>query len=111
MDTLSYILHHIVGKVRHKTNTCGIFTFLHNVFRFFFFRVLINSLSYKPLSLQYKFFGNIMGKEDIAHNEQFYPFPTLFSSLLGNFLPSTLKLSSAKSMGLEEYKIFHLGKG
>ena len=23
LDTLSYILHHIVGKVRHKTNACG----------------------------------------------------------------------------------------
>ena len=23
LDTLSYTLHHIVGKVRHKTNTCG----------------------------------------------------------------------------------------
>ena len=23
LDTLSYIVHHIVGKVRHKTNACG----------------------------------------------------------------------------------------
>ena len=22
LDTLSYILHHLVGKVRHKTNAC-----------------------------------------------------------------------------------------
>ena len=24
LDTLSYILHHIVGTVRHKTNACGL---------------------------------------------------------------------------------------
>ena len=28
LDTLSYILHHIVGIVRHKTNACGLYCIL-----------------------------------------------------------------------------------
>ena len=40
------------------------------------------------------------------------PFPTLFSTLLENFLPYSSNLkSSAKSFCLEESKICHLGKG
>ena len=58
-----------------------------------------------------KIFRNIVGKGEIAHNEQFFPFPP-FSILLNNFLPfsSTLKLSSANSFSLEESKICGLGK-
>ena len=26
LDTLSYILHHIVGKFHHKTNACGMYS-------------------------------------------------------------------------------------
>ena len=41
------------------------------------------------------------------------PFPTVFSTLLQNFQPSTskLRLSSANSFNLEESKICRLGKG
>ena len=40
------------------------------------------------------------------------PFPTVFSTHLENFLPfsSNLKLLSANSFSLEEFKICHLGK-
>ena len=40
------------------------------------------------------------------------PFPTVFSTLIGNFTPfsSNSKLSSAKSFSLEESKICRLGK-
>ena len=50
-------------------------------------------------------------KEEIAHNEQFLLF-AVFSTLLDNFPPflSILKLSSAKSLSLEESKIYRLGK-
>ena len=42
-----------------------------------------------------------------------YPFPTVFSTLLENFLlfSSNSKLSSAKSFSLEESNICRLGKG
>ena len=52
-------------------------------------------------------------KGDIARNEQFLLFPTVFSTPKENFLPSSsnLKLSSANSFNLEEPKIYRLGKG
>ena len=58
-------------------------------------------------------FENIAGKGEIARNEQFLLFPTVFSSLLENFLPfsSKLKMSSAKSLSLEESKICRLEEG
>ena len=42
-----------------------------------------------------------------------YPFPTVFSIRLDNFLPwsSSLKISSANSFSLDESKICRLGKG
>ena len=54
-------------------------------------------------------FERTAGKGEIAHNEQFS-----FSHII--FYPfgevtSTLKLSSANSLSLEECKICHLGKG
>ena len=51
-----------------------------------------------------------LGKGEIAGNEQFLLFPTVFSTHLDNFLPfsSHLKLSSANSFGLEESKICRL---
>ena len=63
--------------------------------------------------LQYKSFENAVGKGEIAHNEQFLPFPTMFSTHLENFLPfsSNLKLSSVNSSSLEESQICRLGKG
>ena len=63
--------------------------------------------------LQYKFFESTVGKGEIAHDEQFLLFPTLFSTHLENFLPfsSNLKLSSAESFRLEESKICRLGEG
>ena len=53
-----------------------------------------------------------MGKGEIAFNEQFFPFPTMFSTVLENFLSfsSNLKLSSANSLSLEGSKICCLGK-
>ena len=58
-------------------------------------------------------FENTVGKGEIAHIEQFLLFPTVFSTCLDNFLPflSNLKLSSANSFILEEFKICCLGKG
>ena len=56
---------------------------------------------------------NTVGKGEIAHNERFLLFPTMFSTLSEKFLPfsSNLKLSSANSFNLEESKICRLGKG
>ena len=52
-------------------------------------------------------------KGEIAHNEQFLPFPKCFLPILKNFLPFSpnLKSSSANSFSLEESKISRLGKG
>ena len=57
-----------------------------------------------------KFLENIVGKGEIAHNEQFLLFP-VFSTGLNNFLPfsSNFRLSSAKSFNLEEPKILSMG--
>ena len=62
--------------------------------------------------LQYKSFENTVIKGEIARNEKFLLFP-VFSTLLENFLPFSLnlKLSSANSFSLEEFKICRLGKG
>ena len=56
---------------------------------------------------------NTVGEREIARKQAISPFPTVFSTLLDNFLPfsSNLKLSSANSFSLEESKICHLGKG
>ena len=58
-------------------------------------------------------FENTVGKGEIARNEQFLLFPTVFSTPLDNFLPfsSNLKLSSANYFSLEESKICHLVMG
>ena len=63
--------------------------------------------------LQNKSFENTVGKGEIARNEQFLLFPTVFSTHLENFVPflSNLKLLSAHSFNLEESKIYCLGKG
>ena len=55
-------------------------------------------------------FENTAGKGEIARNEQFLLFPTVFSTHMDNFLPfsSNSKLSSANSFSLEESKICHL---
>ena len=52
-------------------------------------------------------FENIVGKEEIAHNEQFSPFPTMFSTQSDNCTPfvhifDIILLSAAE---LEEPKI------
>ena len=62
--------------------------------------------------LQYKSFENTVGKGEIARNEQFLLFPTVFSTHLENFMPFSLnlKLSSANCFSLEESKICRLGK-
>ena len=53
-----------------------------------------------------------LGKGEIARYKQFLLFP-VFSTRLENFLPfsSSLNLSSANSLNLEESKISRLGKG
>ena len=58
-------------------------------------------------------FENTVGKVEIARNEQFSPFPTVFFTCLDNFLPfsSNLKLSSANPFSLEECKICRLVMG
>ena len=52
-------------------------------------------------------------KAEIACDEQFLLFPTVFSTHLENFLPfsSNLKLLSANSVSSKECKICHFGKG
>ena len=60
--------------------------------------------------LQEKSFENTVRKGEIAHNKQFLLFP-VFSTHFENFVPSNIKLSSANSFSLEEFKICHLGKG
>ena len=61
----------------------------------------------------YKSFENTAGKGEIARNDQFLLFPTVFFTHLENFLPfsSNLKISSANSFNLEESKICRLEKG
>ena len=63
--------------------------------------------------VQYKSFENTFGKEEIAHNEQFLPFPTVFSILSEKFplISSSLKLLSANSFSLEEFRSLSFGKG
>ena len=62
--------------------------------------------------LQKNSFKNTVGKGEIAHNEQFLLFPTVFSTVMENSLPfsSNLKFSSANSFSLDESNICHLGK-
>ena len=62
--------------------------------------------------LQYKSFENTVGKGDIARDEHFFPFPTVFSILLEHFLPFSAKwkLSCANAFNLEESKTCRLGK-
>ena len=62
--------------------------------------------------LQYnKSFENTVGKEEIAHNEQFLLFPQCFLPIWRTLLfTSNLKLSSANSLSLEEFKICCLVK-
>ena len=54
-----------------------------------------------------------LGKGEIACNEQFLLFPTVFSTRLENFLPfsSNSKLPTANSYSLEESKNLSFGKG
>ena len=56
------------------------------------------------MCLQYKSFESTVEKGEIAHNEQFLPFP-VFSTYLKHSLPSNLKFSSANSFSLEESKM------
>ena len=51
-------------------------------------------------------FENTVGKGEIARNEQFLLFPTVFSTLLENFL----SFSSIFKFSLEKSKICRLGK-
>ena len=57
-------------------------------------------------------FENILGKGEIAHNEQFLLFPLVFSTHLENILlfSSNQKSLSANSFKLEDSKICRLGK-
>ena len=61
------------------------------------FCYLVKSKNLIFVCLLYKSFENTVGKGEIAHNEQFFPFRKVFSTLLGNFLPfsSNLKLFSS----------------
>ena len=54
-----------------------------------------------------------LGKGEIARNKQISAFSTVFSTRLENFLPfpSSLKLLSANTLSLEEFKICRLTKG
>ena len=63
--------------------------------------------------LQCKSFENIVGKGEIARNEQFLLFSQCFLPFFMNFPPflSNSKLLSATSFSLEESKICCLGKG
>ena len=62
---------------------------------------------------EYKSFENTVGKAEIARKPAISPFPTVFSTLLENLLPSSskLRLLSANSFSLEKSKICCLGKG
>ena len=60
--------------------------------------------------LQYNLLENAVGKGEIARNEQFLLFPTVFSTHLKKFLPLSSTLKSANSFSLEESRICRLGK-
>ena len=57
--------------------------------------------------LQYKSFENTVGKGEIARNEQFLLFPTVFSTRLENYLTfsTNMKLLSANPFNLDSLKI------
>ena len=63
------------------------------------------------MGLQYKSFENTVGRGEIVCNKQFLLFPQCFLLIWRLFLQfsSNLKLSSANSFGLEEFKICCLG--
>ena len=63
--------------------------------------------------LQCNSFENTVGKGEIARNEQFLPFPTVFSIHIENsmLLSLDLKWLSASFLSLEESKMYRLGKG
>ena len=58
-------------------------------------------------------FENTVGKGEIARNEQFLLFPQCFLILWRTYchFSSSVKLSSAKPLNLEESKTCRLGKG
>ena len=72
--------------------------------------IIIHPFLNKPwffTCLLYKSFENSLGKGEIS------PFPTVFTTLLKNFLPfsSNLKFPSANSFSLEVSKVCHVRKG
>ena len=76
----------------------------------------LNPLANKPWFLHVcstSLLKTLWGKKEIVSNEQFYPFPVVFSILSENFPPftSNLKLSFTNSFKLGEPKICRLGKG
>ena len=54
--------------------------------------------------LQYKSFKKTLGKEKVAHKEQFLLFPAVFSTNLENFWPFSSNLESVVC------KLFEFGK-
>ena len=88
------------------------------IFYYFRFEFLLNIFQPFPKQalvftcLQYQSFENTAGKGEIARNEQFLPFPTVFFILSENLPPfsSKSKLSSANSFSLGESEICRLGK-
>ena len=62
--------------------------------------------------MQCKSIENAVGKREIARNEKFLIFPTVFSTRLANFLPFyQLKIVVCKIFQFEGSKICRLGKG
>ena len=69
-----------------------------------------NGLSPIFKCLQYKYFENTVGKEEITPKKQFLLFPQCFPTHLKNFLPfsSNLNLSSANSLNLDWSRFFFI---
>ena len=65
------------------------------------------------MHLRYIAVENIVGKGEIACNQQIYPFLTMFSTLYGSYFPFYMhfKISSAIFFNLDQSKILSSGNG
>ena len=97
LDTLSYILHHIVGKVHRKMNACDCVVK----------RKPFPKQALVFACLQYKSFENTVGKGEIARYEQYLLYPQCFLPIwksscyfhqIQNCHLQTLKLEDSESI-------------
>ena len=107
LDTLSDILHHIVGKVHHKTKACGILPHIHefnplpndkilDLSKFEGFADNKTSVTQK-LKLALQRVDNIVEKEEIACYQHFLLFPKCFQNVTFSGSFKSVKSCEVKS--------------